>query len=143
LLRSCVKFAGNKLDEECVKVIPNLLFMMDETPLYISEGVEALLARSQQCEGKGVQGEVKSLSIDLWGNPRLPYAGESPWMKVSEKPWAIVAGWVAEDYMRIFFERISERHEEKKPRLAAWLKYVEWSRFIANAAHESAMLKDP
>ncbi len=143
LVRSCIKIASNKPDDEFIQLIPNILFMMDETPSYINKGIEDLMRRYNKCATKEIQEELKSLSISLWGNPRDRYSGASKWENTHVDVWKMSAGWVNDDYMHIFFERISERHPDKKTRLPVWLKYVEWSRYVAQLGYENEKQKDP
>jgi len=142
MVKSCINYVSNKPDEEFVKYINDITIMLDDTPSYIDEGISMMLKRYSQCANTSVNDDLKNLAFSIWKNPRFRLCGMSDWQKVSPEVWDMAMSWINEDYMKLFFDRISERHEDRKARLSQWLKYVEWSRFIANLEETPETYRD-
>jgi len=139
MMKASIKFLSNKPDDEFIIFIPEMLFMLEQFPQAADEALSMMLSRYNQCVDvdKRKHRELKDFAIKLWKNPKLRYSGISKWLIVSEAVWQMVIGWVNEEYLNVFFETISARYDDEKPRIKAWLKYVEWIRFT------SSLLENP
>jgi len=142
MVSSCIYYVSYMPDDEFVRYINDISIMLDDTPSYVDEGLLLLMRRYSQCEDTTVNDDLKNLSFSLWKNPRFRLCGISHWMNVDTEVWNMAMSWINEDYMKLFFDRISERHEDRKARLAMWLKYVEWSRFVTNLEENFRLQKD-
>lgn|GEM_PF-4449837 len=144
MVASCIRYISNMPDAEFSKNINDIIIMLDDTPAYVDEGVKLMLSRYSQCEDGHPNEDLRNFSLSLWKNPRFRYCGMSKWVGVEDSVWQMVMDWVNEDYMRLFFDRIADRHSsDKKARLAAWLKYVEWARVVGNLVDNPTAQKDP
>lgn len=145
MVASCIRHISNMPDLEFTQNINDIIIMLDDTPSYVDEGLGLLLSRYSQCDaGNQPNEDLRNFSLSLWKNPRFRYCGMSKWVVVEDSVWRMVMDWVNEDYMRLFFDRISERHAaDKKSRLSSWLKYVEWARIVSGLEDNIPAQKDP
>ncbi|MBI3441928.1 MAG: hypothetical protein HY052_09070 [Proteobacteria bacterium] len=143
LVRSCIKFAADKPDEDFKKLIPQLLALIRERPGFLDEDLSTILYRYHQCTDKNVNEELKDFAVWHWKNPKLRYAPGSKWIQIQTPVWQMVLGWVNDAHLRLFFERISARYGAGKDRLSSWLRYIAWTKFVSNYEANRQQQKDP
>ena len=142
MVKSCIYYVSNKPDNEFERYINDITIMLSDTPSYIDEGIAMMLKRYSQCKDTAVNEDLKNLAFSVWKNPRFRLCGMSDWQNTDTQVWEMTMSWINEDYMKSFFDRIAERHSDRKARLSMWLKYVEWSRLVMNMEEGSDSHKD-
>lgn len=142
MVKSCIQYVSNKPDSEFERYVNDITIMLDDTPSYIDQGLGMMLKRYSQCEDTSANEDLKNLAFSLWKNPRFRLCGMTDWQRVDAEVWHMAISWINEDYMKLFFDRIAERHDDRKARLSMWLKYVEWSRIITNMQESNDSHRD-
>ena len=91
-------------------LIPQLIQLIEERPIYRDEALELILTRYFNCSGAPVHEGLRDFVIrdDIWKNPKLIAAGiASAWNRVPEPVCKMVLDWVNEgnqsDLFLLFF----------------------------------------
>jgi hypothetical protein len=143
LTRTCISFAADKPDEGFKRLIPKLLALIGERPRFLDEDLETVLYRYSQCSDKSVHEELKKFVLRHWKSPKLRHVPGSKWPQVRESAWQLATGWVNDDNLRLFFERIAARRGDGGDRLSSWLRYISWTRFVSSPEIGRQGQKDP
>ncbi|MCE9507070.1 MAG: hypothetical protein K8R48_01980 [Alphaproteobacteria bacterium] len=143
LTRACIRCAVDKPDEDFKRLIPRLLALIGERPRFLDEDLETILHRYSRCSDKSAHEELKRFALRHWKSPKLGHVPGSKWLQVQEPARQLVLGWVNDDNLRLFFERISARRGAGGDRLSSWLRYISWTKFVSDPAIAGLEQKDP
>jgi hypothetical protein len=153
LVLSAVHSATSSSDLAFRKLIPRLIELIDERPVYRDEAVEAILIRYHACKEVPLDEVLRNYVVrkDVWKNPKLKSAGiATAWNRVPDPVWQMVLGWVNERNLRDFFDILAARNNADEGRLAFWSKYmkqISWTRLVFGAEtialkNENAHIRD-
>ncbi len=130
LTRSALRFACSAPDADFKAMIPQALALIEEMPAFLDEDLATLLTRYSQCADKTAHDELKAFALRHWKSPKRRTG--TAWEQVRENVWQMALEWVGDDDLRLFFERISARLAAGGDRLSSWLRYIKWTRFVAD-----------
>lgn len=146
LVLSAVRSATLSGDLAFRKLIPRLIELIEERPVYRDEAVEAILIRYHACKEVPLDEVLRNYVVrkDVWRNPKLKSAGiATAWNRVPDPVWQMVLGWVNERNLKDFFDILAARNKADEGRLAFWSKYmkqISWTRLVFGA--ETIALKN-
>lgn len=121
------------------KLIPKLIQLIEEHPVYRDEAVEQILVRYYACTDAPQDEYLRDYVVrkDVWKNPKLKSAGiATAWNRVPDSVWQMVLGWVNERNLKDFFDILAARNKADEGRLAFWSKYMKqitWTRLVFGA----------
>lgn len=110
LVLGAVRTAIAEGDATFQHLIPQLIQLIEERPIYRDEALELILTRYFKCTGAPVHEGLRDFVIreDIWKNPKLMAAGiASAWNRVPEPVCKMVLDWVNDgnqsDLFLLFF----------------------------------------
>ncbi|SFO38572.1 EH signature domain-containing protein [Nitrosospira briensis] len=136
LVLSAVSTATSANDNAFSNLIPKLIQLIEEKPVFRDEAIEKILIRYQRSAVTPVHDGLKDYVIrkDVWRNPKLKAAGiATAWNRVPDPVWQMVLEWVNERSLRDFFDILAARNKADEGRLSFWSKYLKqitWTRLI-------------
>ncbi len=139
LVLSAVKTATSASDAAFKKLIPRLIDLIEERPVYKDEAVEAMLTRYYECSDASLDDALRDYAVrkDVWKNPKLKSAGiATAWNRVRDPVWQMVLGWVNERNLKDFFDILAARNQADEGRLDFWSRYMKqitWTRLVFGA----------
>jgi EH_Signature domain len=154
LVLAAVHRATSSGDGQFKSLIPKLLSLIQERPVYRDEALIAILTRYYTCQEKPTHDELREYVTrkDVWRNPKLKAAGiATSWNRVSDDVWRMALKWVNEGNLRDFFQILAARNRQAdEGRLAFWTKYmkqIRWARLIfgqttMNLARSNRAIRD-
>lgn len=146
LVLSAVRSATSSSDLAFRKLIPRLIELVEERPVFKDDAVEAMLIRYHACKETPLDENLRNYVVrkDIWRNPKLKSAGiATAWNRVPDPVWQMVLGWVNERNLKDFFDILAARNKADEGRLAFWSKYmkqISWTRLVFGA--ETIALKN-
>lgn len=139
LVLGAVRSATAASDSVFRNLIPRLIQLIEERPVYRDEAVEEILIRYHACKGASQDEYLRDYVVrkDVWKNPKLKSAGiATAWNRVPDSVWQMVLGWVNERNLKDFFDILAARNKADEGRLAFWSKYMKqitWTRLVFGA----------
>jgi hypothetical protein len=139
LVVGAVRSATASSDSAFRNLIPRLIQLIEEHPVYRDEAVELILIRYHACTGAPQDERLRDYAVrkDVWKNPKLKSAGiATAWNRVPDPVWQMVLGWVNERNLKDFFDILAARNKADEGRLAFWSKYMKqitWTRLVFGA----------
>ncbi|MNZ19477.1 hypothetical protein D3C78_365050 [compost metagenome] len=136
LVLGAVRSATASGDDEFRQLVPRLIQLIQNKPVYRDEAVELILVRYHQCKEAPQDELLRDFVVQptVWKNPKLRAAGiATAWNRVPEPVWQMVLGWVNERNLKDFFDILAARNKADQGRLAFWsqyLKQISWTRLI-------------
>lgn len=123
LVMAPVMAVGGMDDATFKDQLNSLLLLLNEYPLFGSEGLKILLDRYAACADKRVHGRLRDFAIALWGNPWLPDNAHK-WQCGADAR-ALLAHWLKRQLLSEFFGVISNDDKAAPRRLNFWDLYSE------------------
>ena len=136
LVLSAVQHATSSDDEEFRRLIPKLIDLIEQRPVFRDEAIELILVRYHASHSAPVHEQLRDYVVrkDVWRNPKLKAAGiATAWNRVPDVVWRMVLAWVNEGNLRDFFDILAARNQADEGRLAFWsryLKQITWTRLV-------------
>ncbi|MCW5640968.1 MAG: hypothetical protein KIT63_02585 [Rhodoferax sp.] len=139
LVLGAVKKATGDSDNEFVRLIPQLIRLIQSKPGFRDEALEHILNRYHSCQGAPQDERLRDFVCHptVWKNPKLKAAGiATAWNRVPESVWHMVLSWVNERNLKDFFDILAARNKADEGRLEFWsryLKQISWTRLVFGA----------
>lgn len=136
LVLGAVRSATAASDTAFRKLIPRLIQLIEEHPVYRDEAIEHILIRYHACKDALQDECLRNYVVrkDVWKNPKLKSAGiATAWNRVPDPVWQMVLTWVNERNLKDFFDILAARNKADEGRLAFWSKYmkqISWTRLV-------------
>lgn len=131
-----VRRAAGHNDGEFIRLIPQLITLIQGKPAFRDEALEIILVRYHACKGAPPDERLRDFvcQTTVWKNPKLKSAGiATAWNRVPDPVWQMVLGWVNERNLKDFFDILAARNNADEGRLAFWSKYLKqitWTRLV-------------
>lgn len=107
-----------------VRWIPSVLKLLDAHKFLLAEGLAKVLARYSRITPRESHPELRDFSITAWGNPWLTL-NDAKWGRVEPAVRDMVSGWLKLDFIRQFFNLLSEDRATDTRRLRFWERFVD------------------
>lgn len=139
LVLSAIKRATGGSDTEFLRLVPQLLKLIQSKPGFRDEAVEHILIRYHKCKSAPPDERLRDFVCQptVWKNPKLKAAGiATAWNRVPDPVWHMVLGWVNERNLKDFFDILAARNKADEGRLKFWsmyLKQISWTRLVFGA----------
>lgn len=139
LVLGAVRRATADSDAEFIRLIPQLLKLIEGKPGFRDEALEAILIRYHSCKAAPQDERLRDYVCQptVWKNPKLKAAGiATAWNRVPDPVWHMVLTWVNERNLKDFFDILAARNNADEGRLAFWSKYLKqiiWTRLVFGA----------
>lgn len=139
LVLGAVKRATADSDAEFLRLVPQLIKLVQGKPGFRDEAVERILVRYHDCKGAPQDERLRDFVCQptVWKNPKLKAAGiATAWNRVPDPVWRMVLSWVNERNLKDFFDILAARNKADEGRLAFWSKYlkqISWTRLVFGA----------
>lgn len=139
LVLGAVRQATKSTDSEFRRLLPQLLRLIQDKPVFRDDAVELILVRYHACQGAPQDERLRDFVIQpsVWKNPKLKSAGiATAWNRVPDPVWHMVLGWVNKRNLKDFFDILAARNQADEGRLAFWSQYMEqivWTRLVFSA----------
>ena len=115
--------AATKLpDAAYIKLIPNMLDLLESHASLIGEGLPILIDRYCSGQAPSLHPELRDFSVAIWGNPWLA-ANQAKWSLVSSNTRAMVADWLKLHVIHRFFSLLAHNGQNDTRRLRFWQRY--------------------
>lgn len=110
-------------DAAFIDHLDSILLLLNEYPLFASDGLQILLDRYVRCKQKPVHVQLRDFAVGLWGNPWL-HDTVFKW-KCGEKAREMLSHWLRRRLLREFFFLLSNDDKAHPRRWNFWELYSE------------------
>ncbi len=106
------------------QMIGRLLTILDRASHIRDRGLALIVERYAQLADPVAHPALKDAVVSHWGNPWLP-SRKLHWARVSDAAREMVASWLKAEFVRAFFEKLTNVDiEERRRRAQFWLRFV-------------------
>lgn len=111
-------------DNELKQIIPKILGFLGKYQNLQDQGLARVLNRYAKIANPEINIDLRDYTVARWGNPWLQ-ANAAKWHAVSEAGRRMVSSWLKLEFIRAFFELLSDDGLSDRRRLRFWEKYVD------------------
>ena len=123
LLIGQIEAAAQQTDVAFHDLVSRLLQRIADNHVVRSQGLRLILERYIGIAQPPLHVELKEYAAQWWGNPWLS-SNQSAWGGVSEAARNMVAQWLAEEFINLFFTKLAEDGLGDSRRVKFWQQYV-------------------
>lgn len=112
-------------DAQFLKLLPNLLVIdiLAKNHVLRDKAMCLLLNRYADIPGRPLHVQLRDASVSWWGNPWLP-SNATRWGGVAEEARTMVADWLKDELIEVFFTRLAEDGLADPRRMNFWKRYI-------------------
>jgi hypothetical protein len=124
LVEAQIADALGRPDIEFKQIMPRILAFLGKYQNLQDQGLARVLNRYAEMANPEIDIELRDYTVARWGNPWLQ-ANAAKWHAVSDAGRRMVSSWLKLEFIRAFFELLSDDGLSDRRRLRFWEKYVD------------------